>query len=95
MGQSNVDVGVFQETKMTDNIYTRGSAGYKVVATLEPSLHSGGVALFYWDPPTFAVEAIFQFGANFIMCQMATGGRRWYIVGCYLAPGDDTTIQDV
>ena len=26
---------------------------------------------------------------------MATGERRWYIVGCYLAPGDGTTIRDV
>ena len=26
---------------------------------------------------------------------MATGERFWYIVRCYLAPGDETTIQDV
>ena len=24
-----------------------------------------------------------------------TGERRWYIVGCYLVPGDDTTVWDV
>ena len=23
------------------------------------------------------------------------GERRWYIVGCYLAPGDGTNIRDV
>ena len=27
--------------------------------------------------------------------QMATGKRRWYIVGCYLVPGDGTTIKDI
>ena len=23
------------------------------------------------------------------------GGRRWFIIGCYLAPGDGETIRDV
>ena len=95
MGQSNVDVGVFQETNITYGIYTRGSAGYKVVATLAPSWRRGNVALFYWDPPDFAVEVIRQFDATVIACQLETGNRRWYIIGCYLAPGDDTTILDV
>ena len=27
-----------------------------------------------------------------IACHMATGKRRWYIVGCYLVMGDGTTI---
>ena len=26
---------------------------------------------------------------------MAIKERQWYIVGCYLAPGDNTMIQDV
>ena len=88
MGQSNVDVGVLQETKLTDGIYTRRWYGYKVVATLAPRRHRDGVALFYWESPAFAVEAIFQFGANVIACQLETGERRWYIIGCYLALGD-------
>ena len=93
MGQSNVDVGVLQETKLTDGIYTRRWYGYKVVATLAPRRHRGGVALFYWESPAFAVEAICQFGANVIACQLATGERRWYIIGCYMAPGDRETIR--
>ena len=31
--QANIDLGIFQETKCTDKIYTRKSAGYRVVAT--------------------------------------------------------------
>ena len=31
--QANMDLGIFQETKITDGIYTRGSAGCSVVAT--------------------------------------------------------------
>ena len=95
MNQENVYVGVFQETKLTEELYTRLSAGYRAVATPAPSRHQGGVAIFYQDSPVFAVEAIRQFGANVIACQLAMGGRRWYIVGCYLAPGDRTTIIDV
>ena len=37
MAQANIDLGVFQETKCTDGIYTRESAGYRVVATDAPS----------------------------------------------------------
>ena len=47
------------------------------------------------NSPNFSVKAIRQFGANFVACQLATGERRWYIFGWYLAPGDGTTIQDV
>ena len=37
MAQDNMDLGIFQETKCTDGIYTRESAGYSVVATDTPS----------------------------------------------------------
>ena len=95
MSQENVDVGVFQETKLTEGIYMRLSAGYRVFATPAPRRHQGGSTIFYWDSPVFAVKVIRQFGANVIMCHLATGKRRWYIVGCYLVPGDGTTIIDM
>ena len=60
-----------------------------------PIRHQGGVALFYLESPAFEVEAIRQFGANVIVCQLVTGERRWYIFGCYLAPGDGTMIRYV
>ena len=42
MDQANMDLGVMQETKITDGVYTRASAGYRVVATDAPSRHRGG-----------------------------------------------------
>ena len=42
--------------------------------------------------PAFAVEAICQFNAKVSACHLMTGYRRWYIVGCYLAPFDNKTI---
>ena len=41
MSQANMDLGIFQETKVTDGIYTCGLAGYSVVATDAPSRHRG------------------------------------------------------
>ena len=41
------------------------------------------------------MEAVQQFGPNVIGFQLATGARRWYIVGCYLAPDDTLTIERV
>ena len=48
MSQANMDLGISQETRITNGIYTRGSAGYNVIATGAPSRHHGGVTLFYW-----------------------------------------------
>ena len=45
MAQANMDLGIFQETKCTEVIYTRELAGYRVAATDAPSQHRGGVAL--------------------------------------------------
>ena len=64
MSQANMDLGILQETKLTDGIYTRGSAGYSVIATDAPSRHRGGVTLFYRSKPHFVVEAVEKFGPN-------------------------------
>ena len=95
MSQANMDLGIFQETKLTDGIYTRGSAGYSVVATNAPSRHCGGVAIFHRSAPYFALEAVLRFGPNVIGFQLATGERRRYVVGCYLAPDNTLTIERV
>ena len=84
--QANMDLGIFQETNITDGIYTRGSAGYIVVATDVLSRHRGGVAVCHQPAPHFAVEAVQKFRSNVIGFQMAIGERPWYIMGCYLAP---------
>ena len=86
MDQANMDLGIFQETKRTEGIYTRELAGYSVVATFAPIQHRGGVDVFYRPSPLFAVEAVRQFGPNVVSFQLATGARRWYIIGCYLSP---------
>ena len=66
MAQANIDLGVFQETKCTDGVYTRTSAGYRVVATGSPIRHRGGIALFYREGGDFAVEEVMPYGPNII-----------------------------
>ena len=51
--------------------------------------------MFHRPAPHFAVEAVQQFGPNIVGFQLATGERRWYIVGCYIAPNDTSTIESV
>ena len=86
MSQANMDLGILQEKKLTDGIYTRRSVGYSVVAMDVAIQHHGGVAIFHRPAPQFAVEAVQKFGLNVIGFQLATGAQRYYIVGCYLRP---------
>ena len=92
VSQANMDLGIFQETKLTNGIYTCGSAGYSVVVTDTPSRHRGSVVIFHWPAPHFEVEAVQQFGPNVIGFQLAAVAQRSYIVGCYLAPDNTLTI---
>ena len=51
--------------------------------------------MFHRPEPHFAVDAVQQFGPNVFGFQLATVARRWYIVGCYLAHDDTSTIESV
>ena len=93
MAQANIDLGVFQDTKCTNGVYTRALARYHVVATDTLRRHCGGVALFYREEADFAVEEVRTYGPNVISFEVVTGQRRWYIIGCYIAPDDDWTIE--
>ena len=78
-----------------DGIYTRGSAGYSGVATDAPIRHRGRVSVFHRPAPHFLMEAVQKFGPNIVDFQLVTRARRWYTVGCYLAPDDTSTIERV
>ena len=73
MAHSNIDLGVFQETKCTNGIYNHASAGYRVVTTDAPSQHRGRIALFYREGADFAVEEVRPYGSNVISFEVVTG----------------------
>ena len=66
VSQVNMEMGIFQDTKLNNGVYTCNSDGSSVVATDAPSLHCGGVAIFYRPSLRFAAKAVHQFGPNVV-----------------------------
>ena len=93
VSQTNLDLGVLQETNITDVFYTCRWDGYIIVATDVPSRHHSRVVVFYQVPPQFLVEAIQQFVPNVVSFQLDTGEWRWYIIGYYRTPNNASTIE--
>ena len=95
MSQVNMDLGIYQETNLTFRFYTRGSSVYSVIAMNAPIQHQSGVEVFFRLLPRYAVEDIQKFGRNIFGFQITTIQRRWYIIRCYLAPNNISTIKSV
>ena len=68
-------------------------AGYIIIDTDTPIQHRDQVAVFCRPAPHFVVEAIQKFGPNVVGFQLEMGERQWYIVGCYLDPNNNLTIE--
>jgi hypothetical protein len=56
MEAMGINLGVFLETKVTGRMYTWNSSGYSVVASDAPSVHQGGIALFWRANKAYEVE---------------------------------------
>ena len=95
MSQANVDLGLFQENKVTKRIYTREYNWYKLVAFDGKSAHSGGGAVSCCMEKQFSVEALHIYCTNIVSFHLASGSQQWYITGFYLAPDNASTIEDV
>ena len=95
MLQTNVDLGVFQETKVTKVVYTRVPSKYWVVVSESLSAHSGRANFFFCEAEEFTVEVFHLHNANIFSFQLASGVQWWYIMGCYLVPDDASTIEGV
>ena len=81
MSQDNVDIGLFQETKVTGGIYTRYLVGYRVAVTVAPRLYHGAIAIFYCEADHFTLEALCLHILNFVSLHLAAGLQRWHVVG--------------
>ena len=58
MFQANIDLGIFQDTKVTGGIFERDTGGYRVAATKELILHCGRVSVFCHKAEHFTLEAL-------------------------------------
>ena len=51
--------------------------------------------MFYHEAEHFTLEAIRLHGPKVASFQMAPRGKRWYVVRCYIAPDNASTIESV
>ena len=93
MAQPNANLGILQETKITSVLYAQNSPAFRVVASEAPSRHRRGVTLFHREYLCFAVEAHQQHDLNVSRFQLVAGGRRCYVVVCYLAMHDASNLE--
>ena len=70
-----MNLGIFQEKKITNGIYTCSLEGYSVFAMDAPRRHPVGVAILYCRSPYVAVEAVQTFGPNVFGFQLEMGER--------------------
>ena len=89
----NVDVCFLTEAKQTDSSYTREASGFEIVATKAMSASRGGVALAYRKSKYWTVESIACHGPNVMSCVIASGGQRTPLIGVYIPPEDETTLE--
>ena len=83
MLQANVDLVVFQETKVTKGTYAQESSGYCGVVYKAPSMHSSGGAMFFRAAKHFSVEVLHLYDMNVVSLQLVLGGHWWYIMGLF------------
>ncbi len=86
MEAMGVDIGIFQETKITGRIYTRSPSGYSVIASDAASAHQGGIAFFWRPNKSYEVKDWRVRGPNVLSFVIVTGGERFYAMGCYIPP---------
>ena len=95
MDQASIELGVLEETKINERIYTQELSWYRVVALDALNWHRGGVNFSYRELLHFAVKNHQKQGPNVVKFQMELGGRIWFVVSRYLAPDASSSIERV
>jgi hypothetical protein len=87
----HIDVAIFTEAKLTNDIYSCWSDGYRIMAIRATSPNQGGLALVWKESNHYCLESINLHGPNTLSFQLVAGGRRWLIVGVYMSPNEPAT----
>ena len=88
MSHTNINLGVFQETKVMMGSYARELVGYQVAATKSLRLHRGDVTILYREAEHFTLEAL----CLVVSFQLVTVWYLWNVVRCYIAPNNASAI---
>ena len=94
----NVDLALLTETKIVNELYTRGAEGYTITATKAKNIHQGGVALVHRShSDNFAVEGTRAFRPNVIRAILVSGKKAWTVIGAYipLSEEDGSTLKAI
>ena len=86
--QGNVDMGVQQETNITDGIHARQLVRYHVWETEAESRHWVGIELVWGGDARWQVEGIINFVPNVESFLLMLGLQRWYVVREYVYPNN-------
>jgi exonuclease III len=93
MAAMHVDLGIFTETKLTNEMYTHDCLGYSILATKAASSSLGGVALFYRQQSIgWSVEGPQTHGPNVVSCKLIAGDVCWNVIGVYIPPSEDSGV---
>jgi hypothetical protein len=91
----NIDIENLEETKITNDCYTKNCFGFEVITTEAESVFQGGIASVYRPSAYWTIETINRYNPNVISFELVTGERRFSCVGAYIPSGDTTTIENI
>lgn len=89
LDNQNIDLAILTELRIpaAKPIHTRNSQGYNVFATYTTHTNQGGIALVSRAMPSnWHIESQQRHGPNILSCILATGKKRFPIIGVYLPP---------
>ena len=95
LDKTNIGLAFLTETKITNDIYTKLSSGYSVLASKAVSYREGGVALTIRDAKHWHVESTRIHGPNVMSWTLVSGTDRTPMVGAYLAPKSLKSLPDL
>jgi len=89
----NFDLGILNETKITDDKqYTPLQFGYHTLTTQAPSAQKGGVVLFWrFNATHWHLEDPYPTSPNSIVATLVSGSNRHLLIGTYISPNTDHT----
>ena len=80
---------------MTEGIHMCYSAGYKLWETEAKSGLRGGISIVWREEAGWKVEVAMIFGPNIISFKITAGWKVWYVVGAYIYPYDQPTVNNL
>jgi hypothetical protein len=94
LAQMGIGAAILTEMKIMDDQYSKLTLGYKVISLKATTNKQGGIALVWKEGhSSFEVEVACVVTPNLLTFQLATGYKRFYVMGIYIPPNDTTGVD--